>query len=471
MIKRREFLAFTAATFTAIAQQRRKQPNIVFIMGDDLGVGDLGCYGQKIIKTPNIDRIAAEGMRFTQAYAGCTVCAPSRSVLMTGLHMGHTSVRSNPGGVPILAGDLTVAEVLKQAGYATGGFGKWGLGDIGTEGVPWKQGFDEFVGYLNQVHAHYYYPEFLYSNDKRLPLEGNAGGNRTTYSHDVIAEQALDFIRRNKDKPFFCYMPFTTPHLELLVPEESIRDYKGHVEEKPYVDPRRHYADQPDARAAYAGMVSRMDRDVGRVLALLKELRLEEDTIVFFTSDNGSAVPLWGDDYFRSTAGLRGHKQNLYEGGIRIPMVVRWPGKIARGSVNSHAWGFWDVLPTFAEIAGAKPPARIDGVSVLPTLLGKSQPAEKSMYWELPEYNAKTGEFKDEAPMQAARMGDWKAIRPKPGGPIELYNLKADPYEQRDVSADQPETLAKFEAFLRQARVRPRPQPDPPKDFTRAAQI
>jgi arylsulfatase A len=468
MIKRREFLSIAAGASLAFSQQRRKQPNIVFIMGDDLGVGDLGCYGQKIIKTPNIDGIAADGMRFTQAYAGCTVCAPSRSVLMTGLHMGHTSIRSNPGGVPLLPDDLTIAELLKQAGYATGGFGKWGLGDNSTEGAPWKQGFDEFVGYLHQVHAHYFYPDFIYSNDQRLPLEGNAGGHRKTYSQDVIASKALDFIRRHKDQPFFCYMPLTTPHLELLVPEDSLREYQGEVDEEPYVDPRRHYADQPNARAAYAGMVSRMDRDVGRVLDLLKELKLADDTVVFFTSDNGSAVPLWGDDYFRSTAGLRGHKQNLYEGGIRVPMLVRWPGKIAAGSVTSHAWGFWDVLPTLAEIAGAKSPSKRDGVSVLPTLLGKKQAAERFMYWEQPRYDAKAGDFPDEVPMQAARMDNWKAVRPKPNGSLELYDLKTDPYEKHDVSAANPKVLAQLDTFLRQARVRPRPQTEPPKDFMRS---
>lgn len=466
MLHRRAFLTTLGGAAFAVAQKPRK-PNIVFIMADDLGVGDLGCYGQKIIRTPHIDTLARDGVRFSQAYAGCTVCAPSRSVLMTGFHMGHTSVRSNPGGVPILAEDVTIGEVLKRAGYATGCFGKWGLGDNGTEGAPWKQGFDEFVGYLNQVHAHYFYPEFIYDNERRLPLKGNTGGERMTYSHDVIAGRALDFIRKHKDEPFFCYMPVTIPHLELLVPEESANEYKGKVEEKPYVDPRKHYADQPNARATYAGMITRMDRDVGRVLDLLRELRLENDTIVFFTSDNGSAVPLWGEDYFRSTMGLRGHKQNLYEGGIRVPMVVRWPGKIGRGRVSDHAWGFWDVMPTLAEIAGEKAPAGIDGVSVLPTLLGKKQKPEEMMYWELPRYSAKTGTFLDEAPMQAIRAGDWKAVRPKPDARVELYNLKSDPFEQKDVSAENPQVASKLEALMRSARVPPRPQTDPPQDFAK----
>ena len=466
MIDRRAFLTTLGGAALASAQKRRT-PNIIFIMADDLGVGDLGCYGQKIIRTPNIDTIARDGMKFNQAYAGCTVCAPSRSVLMTGLHMGHTSVRSNPGGVPILSEDVTVAEVLKGGGYATGCFGKWGLGDNVTDGAPWKQGFDEFVGYLNQVHAHFFYPEFIYDNDRRLPLKGNKGGERITYSHDVIASRALRFIRKHKDQPFFCYMPFTIPHLELLVPEESANEYKGKVEEKPYVDPRKHYADQPEARATYAGMITRMGRDVGRVLDLLRELNLEADTIVFFTSDNGSAVPLWGEDYFRSALGLRGHKQNLYEGGIRVPMVVRWPGRIPKGAVSEHAWGFWDILPTLAEIGGQKAAAGIDGVSVLSTLLGKKQQPEKLMYWELPRYNAKTATFFDEVPMQAARTGDWKAVRPKPDAKLELYNLKSDPLEQTELGTRNPDVLARMEALMRDARLPPRPQKDPPQDFAR----
>jgi arylsulfatase len=262
-------------------------------------------------------------------------------------------------------------------------------------------------------------------------------------------------------------MPFTTPHLELLVPEDSTKEYEGKVQERAYIDPRKHYADQPNARATYAAMITRMDRDIGRVLDLLRELDLENDTIVFFTSDNGSAVPLWGQDYFRSTMGLRGHKQNLYEGGIRTPMLVRWPGRIAQGSVSDHVWGFWDVLPTFAEIAGVKAPGGIDGTSVLPTLLGRKQPPERLLYWELPRYDAKTGTFPDELPMQAARMGEWKAVRPKPNAKLELYNLARDPFEQTDISAKHPDVVNKIEALMRESRVPPRPQKDPPQDFAK----
>lgn len=462
-LSRRLFLS-SLASQAMLPQPRR--PNIIWIMADDLGYGDLGCYGQAIIKTPNLDRMPAEGMRFTQAYAGCTVCAPSRSVLMTGLHMGHTSVRSNPGGVALLDEDKTIAEYLREAGYRTGCFGKWGLGDKGTSGAPWKQGFDEFVGYLNQVHAHWFYHEFIYDNDNRLPLTGNnSSGDRKTYSHDVIANKALEFITRNKDNSFFCYMPFTLPHLELLAPADSVQPYRGKVEEEPYVDPRKHYADQPEARATYAGMVSRLDRDVGRVLTLLKELGLDRNTIVFFASDNGSAVPLWGKDYFRSTAGLRGHKQNLYEGGIRVPMIARWPGRIAKGVVSDYPWAFWDVLPTLCEIGGARKPVGIDGHSVLPSLLGRKQKVAESFYWEQPRF--KDGEPVEEIPMQAARIGDWKVIRPKPNGKLELYDLGKDPFEKVDLADSNPQRIARFEDFLRKSRTKPRTQPDPPQDFRR----
>jgi arylsulfatase A-like enzyme len=415
--------------------------------------------------TPNVDRIADDGIRFTQAYAGCTVCAPSRSVLMTGLNMGHTSVRSNPGGVPLLSSDRTVAELLKSAGYATGGFGKWGLGDVGTDGVPWKQGFDEFFGYLNQVHAHYFYPEFLYANAQRVPLPGNQNGGRKTYSHDVIADRSLDFIRRHKDRPFFCYVPFTLPHLEWLVPEDSMQPYIGKVPEQAYVDKNKHYADQPHAYAAYAGMVSRMDRDVGRIMTLLKELNLEDNTIVFFTSDNGSAIPIFLNDQINSTGGLRGHKQNLYEGGIRVPMIARWPGKIPKGVVSDYAWGFWDILPTLAELAGAKAPGKVDGTSITRTLAGREQPPEPFMYWELPRYNNKARAFVDEIPMQALRMGDWKLIRPEPNGKLELYNLKGDLYETRNVYGQYAKVQEKMEEYLKHARVPPRPQRQPEPDF------
>ena len=451
-----------------------RRPNIVFIMADDLGYGDLGCYGQQKIRTPNIDRLAATGLKFTNAYAGCTVCAPSRSVLMTGYHMGHTSVRSNTGGVPLLPEDLTVAEVLKSAGYATGIFGKWGLGDIGTEGHPNKQGFDEFCGYLQQVHAHYYYPEFLYRNSEELPLEGNVNGGRETYAPDVITEHALQFIRDHKDEPFFLYVPSVIPHLELLVPEDSLAEYRGKFpEDKPYRDRRDHYAAQDEPRAAYAAMITRLDRDVGRIMATLAEQGLEQNTIVFFTSDNGVATLLWEDDFFGGAGGLRGHKQNLYEGGIRTPFIARWPERIAPRAVSGHLTAFYDFLPTAAEIAGAPAPAGIDGVSIVPALLGEEtagrpQQTHEFLYWELPRYDAAAKAFRDETPMQAVRMGEWKAIRPVADGELELYNLREDPAETNNVAAEQADVMAKIESFLSTARTEPRPQSQPEHGWSKS---
>jgi arylsulfatase A-like enzyme len=457
MLNRRQFIAASAA----LAAPPKRKPNIVWIMGDDLGYSDVGCYGQKTIRTPNIDRLAREGTRFTDAYSGCTVCAPSRSVLMTGQHMGHTSVRSNPGGVPLLASDVTVGEVLKQAGYATGCFGKWGLGDIGTDGVPWKQGFDEFFGYLHQAHAHLYYPQFIYDNDREFPLKGNGNGQRVTYSADAIAARSLDFIRRHRSQPFFCYIPSTLPHWELLVPEDSLAEYRGRVkEDQPFTDAR--YANQAEPRAAYAGMVSRLDRHVGQVAALLQELQLTRETLLIFTSDNGGAMRIRNLDYFESYGPFRGHKQNLYEGGIRVPMIARWPGRVPADRVSDFPWMFEDFLPTAAALAGAEPPKDLDGMSVLPTLLGQAQKSHDWLYWELPRYNGKTGEFPKERPMQALRMGYWKAVRPTPNAALELYDLKTDPGETRDVSVQRPDILREMDHILLAARTDPRPQKEPP---------
>jgi arylsulfatase A len=474
-INRRDFLKSSAAgaallgSRTAIcAQSQKRPPNIVWIMADDLGYGDLGCYGQKYIRTPNIDRLAAEGLRFTDAYAGCTVCAPSRSVLMTGFHAGHTSVRSNPGGVPILETDVTVAQVLKPAGYATGAFGKWGLGDIDTTGVPWKHGFDQFFGYLHQIHAHFYYPPYLWDNDRKYPLAGNQNGKRTTYSHDVIAGKTLDFIRAQRNRPFFCYVPLTIPHLEWLVPQDSLDEYKGKLPESGAF-PQGHYAGQEYPHAAYAGMITRMDRDVGRIMALIKELKLDNDTIVFFTSDNG-AIALRNDRFFQSAGPLRGGKQNMYEGGIRVPMIARWPGRIGAGTASDLPWYFADFLPTVAELAGTKAPSGLDGMSVIPALLGPkaaghARSRHDFMYWELPAYDSRKSEFRKEVPMQAVRMGDWKAVRPKPGAPLELYNLKKDVGETTDVEAENPKVMERIEAYLKTARVEPRPQREPKSEW------
>ncbi|MGB2862181.1 MAG: arylsulfatase, partial [Sedimentisphaerales bacterium] len=381
-VNRREFLylaaggALAAMPFSgcesglAGSKKTAKQPNIIFIMADDLGYGDLGSYGQKEIKTPNIDELAVEGIRFTDCYAGSTVCAPSRSVLMTGQHTGHTRVRNNMGKtggtlvvdngspqrrVPLEAEDFTVAEVLKQAGYVTGITGKWGLAEPNTDGVPTRQGFDEWLGYLNQRRAHTYYPPYLWRNEEKMMLKANAGGRRGQYSHDMFTEFALDFVRRHKAGPFFLYLPYTIPHAKYEIPSTE-----------PYTD-----KSWPDDAKVHAAMITRMDADIGRMMSLLKKLAIDEKTLVFFCSDNGAAKR-W-DGIFDSSGPLRGHKTDLYEGGIRTPMIARWPGKVPAGKTSDAPWYFADVMPTFADIAGATRPSNIDGISILPTLLGRRQ--------------------------------------------------------------------------------------------------
>ncbi len=468
-MNRRTFLPTLAAAPAFLSAQARRRPNIIWIMADDMGPGDLGCYGQKYIRTPNIDRLAAEGMLFRTAYAGCTVCAPSRSVLMTGQHTGHTPIRSNPGGVPLLAGETTIAEVLKTAGYATGLFGKWGLGDIGTEGVPWKHGFDEFFGTLHQAHAHFQYPRFVYDNAKEFPLAGNVDGARVTYANDVIANRAVDFIRRKKDKPFFLYHSPTMPHFEPQVPEDSMAEYRGKFPlGKPWGPPNGRLKAQPDIRTAYAAMVTRVDRYVGDIMNELKRQGLDRDTIVFFTSDNGGTLPAIDETFFNSTLNCRGHKGNVYEGGLRAPMLARWPGHIPAGKTSDFMWYFPDFFPTAAELAGAKHSAKIDGISVVPALLGKKQKPHESLYWELPNYNSKTQEFAPGLPMQALRKGNMKAVRPKQNASVEVYDLAADPTESHDLAKEKPELAAEFDKLLRAARTVPRVQKEPPHPWWEA---
>ena len=425
-------------------------------MADDLGYNHLGCYGQEKIRTPNIDRLAEEGMRFTQAYAGCTVCAPSRSSLMTGHHQGHASVRGNSGGIPLLPEDVTVAEVLKDAGYTTGCFGKWGLGDARSTGVPTKQGFDEFFGTLDQVHAHFYYPDYLWQNGEKYPLPGNQGNRREQYSNDLFTEHALEFIRNQaeSDDPFFAYVPYTIPHTELLVPEDSLAEYRGEFEETPF-EYEGHYAGQEHPRAAFAAMVTRMDGYVGRIMDLIKELGMDENTLVIFTSDNGGQEDGAGVDleFFNGNWPLRGWKGNLYEGGIRVPAIARWPGKIDVGAVSDQVWAFWDFLPTAAELAGTGSPPDIDGLSMAPALLNEARIERNHLYWEV----VRRGEL-----YKAVRMGDWKAVRN--GGedtPTELYHLPTDIAEKFNLAANYPDKLEAAERLFRTARTEPRPQIEP----------
>src|SRR5437899_97725 len=416
------FCLSSIVSATPAAEPHR--PNIVFILADDLGYGDVGCYGQQRIRTPNIDNLAAEGMRFTQCYAGSTVCAPSRCALMTGLHTGHATVRGN-AFVPLRAQDVTVAEVLKRAGYTTALIGKWGLGEPGTSGVPNRKGFDTFFGYLNQGHAHNYYPDYLWRNEERTKIEGNVVKNgvtsrRAQYAPDLLTKEALRFVEQQKDKPFFLYLAHITPHAN---------NERGHKEgnglEVPSDAP---YSDKswPQIEKNYAAMVTRMDADVGRLMTQLKKLGLEENTIVFFSSDNGPHKEGGHDPrFFQSGGPLQGIKRDLYEGGIRVPMIARWPGHIAAGRASDHVWAFWDFLPTAADLSGATVPAGLDGISVLPTLLGKGEQKQHDfLYWE----------FHERGFQQAVRRGDWKALRSAWGEPLELYDLRSDLAEKHNVA-------------------------------------
>jgi len=437
---------------TIAAAESENRPNIIFIIVDDMGWADLGCYGSRQIKTPNIDAMAAEGIRFTQAYSGCTVCAPARSVLMTGLHMGHTSVRGNTGGIPIRDEDVTVAEVLKRAGYATGGFGKWGLGDVGTPGVPEKQGFDEFFGYYHQVHAHDYWTPYLWHNSRKVPMKGEKG-DAQRYTHYRIFEQMLEFIRKNKNRPFFCYAPWTPPHGSYQIPES---------------DPAwRMYKDKnwPKNAKVAAAMDTMIDRHVGELLALLKELEIDRRTIVFFCSDNGAAYRFEGT--LDSSGPLKGFKRSMYEGGIRVPLVARWPGRTNPGTESDHICYFADVMPTLAELAGASRymPANVDGLSIVPTLTGKpdKQSKHEYLYWEWTRYNWASQKDVPHGLMQAVRMRNWKVVRHQSDKPFELYDLSKDIGEKDNIAERHPEIVAKIEAYIRRDRVEPRPQIEPKK--------
>ena len=464
-------LAALGLALPAAAQRppSSERPNIVFIMADDLGTGHLGFNGQTKIQTPHIDRLRAQGRYFSHAYAGCSVCAPSRSTLMTGFHMGHTSVRGNRGGTPLLDEDVTIAEVLKQAGYATGAFGKRGLGDAHTSGMATRQGFDTFFGYYHQVHAHSYFPAYLWRDDTKYYLPGNSGresdgltgDGRGQYAHDEIHTKALDFIQANRDRPFFCYVPYILPHWELLVPKDSLEQYAGKFPEpNPYVTPSKHFQDQPQPRAALAAMVTRLDRSVGQIMTLLERLKLDEKTVVFFASDNGAPQgDGTGPDFFQGNRHLRGTKGSLYEGGIRVPMIVRWTGRIPANSSSSQPWYFPDVLPTLAELAGGTRhvPPGIDGISMLPAILGeegvgRKQVGHEMMYWEL---------TLGPRVQRAVRTGPWKAVWPDARKPIELYHLESDESETTDVAAQHPEIIEKIQAFMRGCRTEPKPREEP----------
>jgi arylsulfatase A-like enzyme len=428
-----------------------RQPNIVFILADDLGYGHLGSYGQDVIQTPMIDKLARDGLRYTQAYSGSTVCAPSRSVLMTGQHTGHTTVRANfgPDGerIPLNEADVTVAEVLQDSGYVTGMIGKWGLGEPGTSGLPNDQGFDHWFGYLNQHNAHSFYPPYLWRNDRIVYFNENENGQRKTYAQDLLIEEALQFIRSNKDKAFFLYLPFTLPHTELAARADMLEQYQGKFDDLPFPA----YKGRPvveEAKATYAAMVSTLDHDVGQVMRELEKQGIAENTIVIFTSDNGAATEDGAvAEYFNGSGPFRGIKRDLYEGGIRVPLIVKWPGKITAGRLDEGSQvAFWDFLPTLAELAGAAVPDGVDGISIVPSLLSETEVGnDRPLYWEFrkkPDSDLK----------QAVRWGRWKAVRLSETAALELYDLDKDVGETSDVAAQYPEVVEKMENYLRSAR-------------------
>lgn len=424
-------------TAQKVSAKNPETPNIVFIMTDDLGYGDLGCYGQTKIKTPRLDQMAKEGKRFTRHYSGNTVCAPARCVLMTGKHTGHCWIRGNgeiqPNGQrPIPKEEITVAEVLKEKGYTTGCIGKWGLGWADSEGQPNRQGFDHFFGYLCQRRAHTYYPEYVWRNMDKVMLPGNDGSKGPHYTHDLMTEEALTFIKTNKNKPFFLYVPYTIPHTKFQVPE------LGQYEDKPWKKEHK----------IQAAMISRMDRDCGRILDLLDELKLSKNTLVIFTSDNGAHGQSGTGNFFKSSGKLRGIKRDLYEGGIRVPMIARWPGKVEAGTTSNHSSAFWDWMPTLCELTNAKAPSNIDGISILPEILGKAgQKTHDHFYWEFYEKGGK----------QAILKGDLKAIRlnvnKKRFGPLELYNLADDESETNNIASQHPKIIKEMEELMAQEHV------------------
>jgi arylsulfatase A-like enzyme len=420
-----------------LAQAPRRKPNIVFLIADDLGYGDLGCYGQREMQTPHLDRMAAEGTRFTQVYAGCTVCAPSRCALMTGYHTGHARIRGNGRNEQLLRSeDVVMPEVLKKAGYTNGITGKWALGGLGYPGYPTKKGWDDWFGYFSQSHAHTYYPEHLLDNEHEFMPRGNFGATRKDYAPDLFLDRALRFIEKNKERPFFLYFASPIPHAN----NELGRDTGDGIEvpeDAPYSG-----KSWPKLERKFAATITRLDRDIGGILSKLKELGLEENTLILFTSDNGPHREGGHDPaFFQSSGPLRGIKRDLTEGGIRVPFLARWPGKVPAGRVSDHPFAFWDLLPTLAEVAGVPPPPGIDGISMLPALLGQPAKTHEYLYWEFHE-----GGFS-----QALRAGDWKLIKSK--GKTMLFDLKNDLHEEKDLAASEPQIVARLSSVMSEART------------------
>ncbi len=459
-------ILFTNCNNTAPKPKNSKPPNIIYILADDLGYGDIGVYGQTLFETPNLDRLAKGGMQFLQHYSGSTVCAPSRSALMTGQHTGHTFIRGNSergftleneGQYPLASEELTIAEALKEAGYRTAAFGKWGLGYPGSEGAPNSQGFDQFYGYNCQRVAHNYYPTHLWDNQLKEDLKGNDGNTAQTYAPELIHQKALSFLEENKDAPFFMFYPSVIPHAELVAPEEYMVKYRGKfLPEKKHVNAKKKdgysvsgYNSQVESHAAFAAMVNILDDQVGEIMDKVHELGIAENTLIIFTSDNGPHKEGGADpDYFDSNGPLKGYKRDLYEGGIRVPMMAYWPSKIQPGSTSNHPSAFWDFFPTAIEIAGVKKEfAGIDGISFLPTLVGKEQKSHPYLYWE----------FLERGGRQAVLMNQWKGIRlnmaKNPDAPIELYRLTDDIGEENNLAQEYPQIVKKMDRLMKEAHV------------------
>jgi len=443
-------LVLAAAALALMQAPRAARPNIIVIQADDLGYGDLSAYGQAQFQTPSLDRLAREGTRFTHYYAGSTVCAPSRCALMTGYHTGHAWIRGN-GEIPLREQDVTMAMALREAGYRTAVVGKWGLGRPGTAGQTDRKGFDYAFGFLDHRHAHRQFTDHLYRNNERVATDV-----AHDYVNDLFTREAAAFIEKDDARPFFLYLNYTVPHAELRVPDDSLAPVRGKYPETPYVnatadakltgpdDTSLGYRSQPTPKAAFVAMITRMDRDIGRLADLVHTRGLDDRTLIMFISDNGphqegGAEPA----FFKSSGGLRGIKRDLYEGGIRVPMIARWTGVVPAGRVSAHVWAHWDVFPTVAELAGAKVPSGIDGMSMAHALRGEAQPGHDFLYWE----------FHERGFQQAVRMGAWKAVRLKKDAPLELYNLESDPFEQHNLALTQTEVVAQIEQYLRTART------------------
>jgi arylsulfatase A-like enzyme len=491
-MKRRDFVKSLGAGLAAASspgllsfcRSAERRPNIIYILADDLGYNELGCYGQHKIRTPHLDRLADQGMRFSQHYAGSPVCAPSRCTLLTGKHTGHCHIRDNDemrdrgdvwndpeieGQRPLPRGTATIGSLLKSAGYVTGAIGKWGLGGPTDEGHPNLQGFDHWYGYLCQRKAHNYYPTHLWRNrekhilnnpffsaHQRFPEDADpldpaayAPYAGSDYAPDLMTGEAEAFIRSHQADPFFLYLAYPIPHLALQVPSDSLGEYLGSFPEAPYLG-ERGYLPHPQPRAAYAAMITRMDRDIGHILALLEELGLTNNTLILFSSDNGPTYTGGADTgFFQSAGGLRGLKGQLYEGGIRVPMIARWPGRIAPGTQSPHISAFWDVMPTLCEAARTKPPDDCDGISFLPTLMGRprEQRTHPYLYWEFPGYGGQ----------QAVRVGEWKAVRTglkreDSDTSVQLFNLSKTPDESEDISQQYPEIVEDMRRILADSR-------------------